>query len=289
MQAVWVLSYFLLGCGVLALTLFPQWRRALQGRMRAMWRQGRLGGLRWGQQAQWQQAHLSEQAHRHAVTMQTWWRQRWVWALGAVVLVAAPAMVVMGWSLSRTRSLEGFDDRIDPGNQQVSHLLQGEQLVPPPPLPPDVFATAEVEVIRPMLSSADRRWEQLDPAFTQRVLAVFKIMKEDHGYDMALLEGWRSPERQTMLAAKGSNVTMAGAWQSYHQYGLAVDCAFYRGGKLLISEKDPWAMRGYQLYGQVAEQMGLTWGGRWQMMDLGHVEWRKPGAKNAMRAAAGYR
>jgi peptidoglycan L-alanyl-D-glutamate endopeptidase CwlK len=50
-----------------------------------------------------------------------------------------------------------------------------------------------------------------------------------------------------------------------------------RDGKLVISEKDPWAMRGYQLYGEVAESLGLTWGGRWTMMDLGHTELRLRG------------
>jgi peptidoglycan L-alanyl-D-glutamate endopeptidase CwlK len=94
---------------------------------------------------------------------------------------------------------------------------------------------------------------------------------------MALLEGYRSPERQNRLAQMGGNVTNAAAFQSYHQYGLAADNAFLRDGKLVISEKDPWAMRGYQLYGQTAEQVGLTWGGRWKMMDLGHVEYHKPG------------
>jgi len=97
-------------------------------------------------------------------------------------------------------------------------------------------------------------------------------MKERHGYDMALIEGWRSPERQAELATQGSAVTNAGAWQSYHQYGLAADCAFYRDGKLVISEKDPWAMRGYRLYGEIAQAAGLIWGGNWKMLDLGHVE-----------------
>ncbi len=36
-------------------------------------------------------------------------------------------------------------------------------------------------------------------------------------------------------------------------------------------------MRGYQLYGQVAESLGLTWGGRWKMMDFGHIELRMRG------------
>ena len=58
------------------------------------------------------------------------------------------------------------------------------------------------------------------------------------------------PERQNRLAQMGTNVTNAAAFQSYHQFGLAADNAFLRDGKLVISEKDPWAMRGYQLYGR---------------------------------------
>jgi peptidoglycan L-alanyl-D-glutamate endopeptidase CwlK len=102
-------------------------------------------------------------------------------------------------------------------------------------------------------------------------------MKEKYGYEMALLEGYRSPARQDLLAKMGSAVTNARAFQSWHQYGLAADCAFWREGKLVISEKDPWAMRGYKLYGEVAESLGLTWGGRWTMMDLGHTELRLRG------------
>jgi len=286
------LLYFTVGTGLLALVVFPQWWRALRVWLRGWW----AGGLRLSQRqsqrlggrVQQGQRQLTQGMGQQTQAVRAWWRSRWLLAASALGLLMAPLALVTGWSLMGTRSLEGFDDRIAPGNQQVVQLLQGEQLVPPPPLPPAVFATAEVEVVRPMLSSADRRWDQMDPAFVQVVLAIFQRMKAEHGYDMALLEGHRSPERQALLAARGSNVTMAGAWQSYHQYGLAADCAFYRDGKLVISEKDPWAMRGYQLYGQLAEQMGLTWGGRWQMMDLGHVEWRKPGAKTAMKAA-GYR
>jgi peptidoglycan L-alanyl-D-glutamate endopeptidase CwlK len=78
-------------------------------------------------------------------------------------------------------------------------------------------------------------------------------------------------------------VTSAAAFQSYHQFGLAADCAFYLGGKLVIDEKDPWAMRGYELYGETAEALGLTWGGRWRMMDFGHVELRRSGVLRRKR------
>jgi peptidoglycan L-alanyl-D-glutamate endopeptidase CwlK len=36
-------------------------------------------------------------------------------------------------------------------------------------------------------------------------------------------------------------------------------------------------MEGYRLYGEYAESVGLVWGGRWKMMDFGHVELRKSG------------
>ncbi|MFP6562284.1 M15 family metallopeptidase [Paraburkholderia sp. B3] len=189
-------------------------------------------------------------------------------------ILATPPLIAIAL---RGRQLFQYDDTARVPDEKIAALLQGEQLVPPAPLPPEVFTTREVEQIRPELKDASRDWNLLDADFRTRLLLVYKIMHDQYGYDMALLEGYRSPERQSRLAQLGGNVTNAGAFQSYHQYGLAADNAFLRDGKLVISEKDPWAMRGYQLYGQVAEQVGLTWGGRWKMMDLGHVEYHKPG------------
>jgi peptidoglycan LD-endopeptidase CwlK len=189
-------------------------------------------------------------------------------------ILATPPLIAIAL---RGRQLFQYDDTARVPDEKIAALLQGEQLVPPAPLPPEVFTTREVEQLRPELKDASRDWNLLDADFRTRLLLVYKIMHDQYGYDMALLEGYRSPERQSRLAQLGGNVTQAGAFQSYHQYGLAADNAFLRDGKLVISEKDPWAMRGYQLYGQVAEQVGLTWGGRWKMMDLGHVEYHKPG------------
>lgn len=276
---VWVWLTFAFGAIALALVLFPHWRQAISVRLSA--HSHRAARVR----KQW--SHVSHQVGRDVATRtaQTAMgvgqqaRDQWRWIVLTLVCLLVPALVAWWWSQSGGQDLDGFDDRIEPRNHQVAQLLKGEHLVPPPPLPPDVFAAAEVELVRPMLATADRRWDQMDDEFVQRLLLVFKIMRDEHGYDMALLEGYRSPERQNMLAAKGTHVTQAKAWQSYHQYGLAADCAFVRAGKLVISEKDAWAQRGYELYGQVAEQVGLTWGGRWQMLDLGHVEWRRPGAR----------
>lgn len=150
---------------------------------------------------------------------------------------------------------------------EVAARLGEEKLVPPPDLPPSLFTGTE----RPNLESADRDWRRLDAGFSQVILKLFAKL-EQRGYPMALLEGYRSPERQEMLADKGPSVTNARAYQSKHQYGLAADIAPIRNGKLVISERDPWAASAYQALGEEAEALGLTWGGRWPLRDLGHVE-----------------
>lgn len=201
-------------------------------------------------------------------------RNRVACAIG-VPAILIPSLLAL--ALSSPAMLPVHEGGSTVPDAQVAALLQGERLVPPVALPPMAFSTAEVELVRPMLVGASRNWGLLHPDFAQRLLLAFKIMKEKHGYEMALLEGYRSPARQDELAQAGGHVTNARAYQSWHQYGLAADCAFWRDGKLVISEKDPWAMRGYQLYGEVAESVGLTWGGRWKMMDFGHAELRLRG------------
>lgn len=192
----------------------------------------------------------------------------------AFIMIVTPSLIAV--FLGGHVVFDFFDEaRIS--DSRIAVLLEGEQLVPPPPLPPQVFTTREVELIRPDVIHASRNWNLMDQEFTQRLLVIFKLMKERHGYDMVLIEGYRSPERQIRLLEQGSHVTQVGAHMSYHQYGLAADSAFLRDGKVVISERDPWAMRGYELYGEVAEQLGLTWGGRWKMQDYGHVELRRKG------------
>lgn len=149
----------------------------------------------------------------------------------------------------------------------IQTALNPERLVPPPSLPPSMFMGSE----RPALETADRDWGRLDPRFTQPVLRVLARLQE-RGYVFVLLEGYRSPERQEKLANLGSHVTNARAFQSKHQFGLAVDLAPVRDGRLVISERDPWALQAYMVLGEEAEKAGLTWGGRWWFKDYGHVE-----------------
>jgi peptidoglycan L-alanyl-D-glutamate endopeptidase CwlK len=209
-------------------------------------------------------------------------RDLWPWARrhalglsGGAMLLVIPALLV--FSLRSLHTLDAYDDRARPLAERVvvSSLLQGEQLVPPPPLPPEVFTTAEVENVRPELGQANRQWELLDAEFRQRLLGIYRAMKEEHQYDMVLIEGHRSAQRQDQLAAQGRHVTNAVAWQSQHQYGLAADSAFLRDGRLVIDARDAWARRGYALFGDATRRAGLVWGGGWQNRDVGHIELRR--------------
>jgi peptidoglycan L-alanyl-D-glutamate endopeptidase CwlK len=269
------LLYFCLACSLIWLACFPSGRASvlqllggLQRRLQfraGEWRASSGSALRGaGTEARWRWRDVRGWIKKHRAFV----------AVGLPLILIPPLVALLNRKPDMLPGYEPLDTVVD---AQVAALLKGEQLVPPASLPPVAFSTREVELVRPLLVDASRNWGLMHPDFNQRLLLVFRIMKEKYGYEMALLEGYRSPARQDMLANMGSAVTNARAFQSWHQYGLAADCAFLRDGKLVISEKDPWAMRGYQLYGEVAESLGLTWGGRWTMMDFGHTELRLRG------------
>lgn len=208
---------------------------------------------------------------RHGRALRMWLRTHLTQSGLTIALLCLPAAIVL--MLNRPALFEFQQQQAMP-HPTVHALLNGERLVVPTIPPPDIFKAREVEHFYPDVSTANRDWQQLDPIFQQRLLAVFTLMRVQHGYEMILIEGYRSPERQHQLASLGAHVTRAGAHMSYHQYGLAADCAFLRNGRIVISEQDPWAMRGYELFGQLATEAGLTWGGHWSLRDYGHVELR---------------
>jgi peptidoglycan L-alanyl-D-glutamate endopeptidase CwlK len=269
-----LIAYFALAVLIAAVALLPPVRVAIVGGLAGLHSWLMHGASRHALKTRNQLAYSAKISQSAISDLQNLLARRRLLILISAGILATPPLAAIAL---RGRLLFQFDDTARVPDEKIAQLLNGEQLVPPPPLPPEAFTTQEVEQVRPALRDASRDWNLLDADFRTRLLLVYKIMHEQYGYDMALLEGYRSPERQNRLAQLGGNVTNAAAFQSYHQYGLAADNAFLRDGKLVITEKDPWAMRGYQLYGQVAEQVGLTWGGRWKLMDLGHVEYHKPG------------
>lgn len=254
---------------------------------------------------------FAEQLNYAAAPEQTqshWHLQQWWILVSGFFLFASILMFAFTRPIDPTKIEADYLKEVDP---QIYALLDGQILSPPPEVEDALIEEAiiaassieaaqssiQAQVFNPTaqelplqhvsgdLASADRKWQKMNPRYKQRLLMVFKIMQERHGYEMVLLEGYRSPERQNSLATN-SNITRAKGFQSYHQFGLAADIAFKRNNKVVISERDPWAMQGYKLYGEVAESVGLTWGGRWKsIQDYGHTEYRMAGLKKTAEMA----
>ncbi len=275
--------YFLLAVGVSALLFFPALRQGAVRGLRACVQGVARGATRSVNHAGGAVGGTAGVLRDGMNSSMDWvGRYRWQVAIGLTV-VLLPSLFAF---LMRHNHTFVYSTQTAGPDRRIQALLEGERLAPPAPLPPEAFTTREMELVRPKLGGASRNWDLLDADFRQRLLLAYRIMREQHGYEMALIEGYRSPERQEELAGMGTHVTNAGAFQSYHQFGLAADSAFFRDGKIVISEKDPWAMRGYELFGETAELVGLTWGGRWKLMDFGHVELRRPGVMQRAREGA---
>ena len=259
-------------------------------------------------------AHELNHAASTNQTQTHWHLQQWWILFAGFFLLGSVLIFVITRPIDPTRIEANYLKEKDP---QIFSLLKGEILTPPPVVDDALVDSAIIEAIQlenaykaanptaipnPMnfpaegiaqddhghfdTSMVDRKWDKMNPRYKQRLLMVFKIMKERYGYELVLLEGYRSPARQNMLSGN-KNTTLAKAFQSYHQFGLAADVAFKRDGKVVISERDPWAWKGYQLYGEVAESVGLTWGGRWKKIhDYGHTEYRMPGLRKTPEMAA---
>lgn len=267
-----VVLAFAIACGLL---LFPSLGDGVGARFSA-WQARRrerrqmAQASRASQAAERQQAPLSDVREDIGGVVDTLKRQRWLIA-GALAVVLLPSLVIL--LTRRSVVLEDFQGQdMAESTSLVAQLLRGERLTPPPPPPPEVFTTEEIRRTRPEIVTADRRWDSIDANLQQRVLAIFEVMRRQHGYEMVLVEGYRSPERQAELMS-GGKATRAGAWQSCHQYGLAIDAAPIRDGKLQWDMGDEWTRKGYMLYGELAGQAGLEWGGNWRSIkDYVHVE-----------------
>lgn len=122
-----------------------------------------------------------------------------------------------------------------------------------------------------MAVMSNRRIEDLHPAFQPRVREFLERCKAA-GHSLIVTCTLRTFAEQDELYAQGrtkpgKRVTNARGGQSWHNYGLAVDVAFLRGGK--VDWNGPW-----EEIGRIGERLGMTWGGRWQRLpDRPHFEW----------------
>ena len=132
----------------------------------------------------------------------------------------------------------------------------------------------------------ERTLATLDPDFAALVRRVLDHMASI-GHPMVPYDGHRTRQQQELLYRQGRFGNTGDIITdcdgvikvSYHQSGRAVDCAFLLLGK---GYRYGWALswelsRLWSSYGEYAESLGLTWGGRWKRpVDRPHIEMRKP-------------
>ena len=86
---------------------------------------------------------------------------------------------------------------------------------------------------------------------------VFRYHIQDQANALYINQGYREPAEQQAVFESGAS--LARPWESWHQYGLAVDVVFQNasGGPSWAGAK-PW-----QSLGAVGQQVGMVWGGSW--------------------------
>lgn len=91
------------------------------------------------------------------------------------------------------------------------------------------------------------------------------------GINLKVISTYRNAEYQNGL---GKDVTKAGAFNSYHQWGLAFDiAALSDDGKSVINNWIPKNCDNWFKIGEIAESLGLEWGGHWtSIKDYGHFQ-----------------
>ncbi len=85
------------------------------------------------------------------------------------------------------------------------------------------------------LLDINRDVKLLAPGFSDIFHTALDDCRKAGFTDVAIFEGWRSPERQAQCYAQGRTtpgkiITNARPFTSLHQYGIAADIAFYKDG-----------------------------------------------------------
>lgn len=116
---------------------------------------------------------------------------------------------------------------------------------------------------------SSRRLDDLAPPF--RPLAIeFLARATEAGIPLVLIETLRTANEQAELLLAGRSWTIA----SKHLRGYAIDVCPYERYQLHGPDKLAWEAADpvWLRLGTVAEGLGLVWGGRWKVRDMGHVE-----------------
>jgi len=95
----------------------------------------------------------------------------------------------------------------------------------------------------------------------------------EQGIHVLIVDTLRTPEEHAANLAKGVSWTT----RSKHLDGDAIDLCPYETYQLRGPDKLAWNDGPtFQRIGAIGEALGLRWGGRWKVKDLGHFEYVAP-------------
>lgn len=109
-------------------------------------------------------------------------------------------------------------------------------------------------------------------------LVEAQALAETRGLEYKVICGTRSWEQQEKIYAQGRTapgkiVTKAPPGHSMHNFGLAIDCGVFRGGKYLDESEPKTASGMHKAAGELAKEHGIRWGGNFKsIVDEPHFE-----------------
>jgi peptidoglycan hydrolase-like protein with peptidoglycan-binding domain len=154
---------------------------------------------------------------------------------------------------------------------QLSVGLTADGIVGPDSLSKAQAAKVDVGSQKPVKIELNvNRLSAVHPSLIEKAIKLHDLAV-DEGFSLTITQGLRTFAEQDKLFAQGrtapgQKVTNARSGQSMHNYGLAIDIAFYVDGKI------SWDEKLYKNIGRWAEVVGLEWGGLWRFRDLPHVQ-----------------
>ena len=109
-------------------------------------------------------------------------------------------------------------------------------------------------------------------------LAEVQILAGKKGLEYRAICGTRTFEEQAQLYAQGRTkpgkiVTNARPGSSFHNFGLAIDCGVFEGGKYLDKTNPRKAAAFHREAAKLCAKHGLRWGGNFKsIVDMPHYE-----------------
>ena len=126
-----------------------------------------------------------------------------------------------------------------------------------------------------MNENSKKRLAAVHPELAKRIVQLEEVLAgQDPPIQFEVVQGMRTFAEQDALFAKGRTkpgpkVTNAKGGQSNHNFGLAVDIAPLKNGKIDWNVKNP----AWKIMGEEGQKIGLEWGGGWAtFVDLPHFQ-----------------